>query len=303
MANDAYNDDDSNNSNSSSSNDVCKIYDADDSFTLFVQLLLALFALWSLYWKRNHEHPKRRFDIWAFDVSKQAIGAGYAHVLNMMIAGIISVQNNLDDQCAWYGMSYLIDTTLGLVLAIFGLKLLQRFANAFSIASLQHSGVYVGNTALYHWTMQVLAWLTILSVCKVIIYLFMWLCQAPLGWLGTTLFKIFLGYKRLELLFVMILFPGVLNVVYFWIADNFLKAGDNETAAHVPDEDDDKATQLMEKGGKDHDTNDETELTATTASGWVAPWSIFGGSSDRRTNADQVATADAKHTTTLPSLI
>lgn len=30
---------------------------------------------------------------------------------------------------------------------------------------------------------------------------------------------------RFELLFVMIFFPGVLNIVYFWITDSYLKAG------------------------------------------------------------------------------
>lgn len=39
-----------------------------------------------------------------------------------------------------------------------------------------------------------------------------------------------------ELVFVMILFPGVLNVVYFWIADGYLKAKKEHGEAHENDE-------------------------------------------------------------------
>ena len=63
---------------------VCKVYDNDDFFTVFVQLLLAFFALMSLWFKRQSETPKRKFKTWFLDVSKQGVGACYAHVLNMV---------------------------------------------------------------------------------------------------------------------------------------------------------------------------------------------------------------------------
>jgi hypothetical protein len=63
---------------------VCKVYDRDDVFTLLVQIVLALFALGSLYFKRLQEVPRRTFQTWFLDVSKQGIGACYAHVLNMV---------------------------------------------------------------------------------------------------------------------------------------------------------------------------------------------------------------------------
>jgi hypothetical protein len=63
---------------------VCKVYDEDDFFTVLVQLLLAFLALFSLWFKRNSEHPKRTFRTWFLDVSKQGVGACYAHVLNMV---------------------------------------------------------------------------------------------------------------------------------------------------------------------------------------------------------------------------
>ena len=63
---------------------VCKVYDSEDFFTVFVQLLLAFFALMSLWFKRESEKPKRKFRTWFLDVSKQGLGACYAHVLNMV---------------------------------------------------------------------------------------------------------------------------------------------------------------------------------------------------------------------------
>jgi hypothetical protein len=63
---------------------VCKVYDKEDFFTIFVQMLLAAFALLSLWFKRQSEKPRRKFRTWFLDVSKQGIGACYAHVANMV---------------------------------------------------------------------------------------------------------------------------------------------------------------------------------------------------------------------------
>ena len=63
---------------------VCKVYDSEDFFTVFVQLLLAFFALMSLWFKRQSEVPKRKFRTWFLDMSKQGLGACYAHILNMV---------------------------------------------------------------------------------------------------------------------------------------------------------------------------------------------------------------------------
>ena len=63
---------------------VCKVYDSEDFFTVFVQLLLAFFALMSLWFKRQSETPRRKFRTWFLDCSKQGVGACFAHVLNMV---------------------------------------------------------------------------------------------------------------------------------------------------------------------------------------------------------------------------
>mmetsp|Transcript_32027 Transcript_32027/g.53577 ORF Transcript_32027/g.53577 Transcript_32027/m.53577 type:complete len:291 (+) Transcript_32027:203-1075(+) len=226
---------------------VCKVYDAEDFFTVFVQLLLAFLALMSLWFKRQSERPKRKFKTWFLDVSKQGLGACYAHVLNMIIAAIIvdkGGDGSLNDQCAWYGMAYLVDTTLGLLLAIWGLKAIDWLANEYDWASLKHSGVYVGVDGILHWIHQAVAWLFILTVSKVIIYFFMLWTSDALAYVGGILFKPLQGNIRFELLFVMIFFPGLLNVIYFWVADHFLKAGAEHAGAH---EEETLDTELAQK--------------------------------------------------------
>jgi hypothetical protein len=68
----------------SSNDNVCRVYDSDDFFTVLVQMLLGVVALLSLYIKRLQERPRRTFMTWFLDISKQGLGAVYAHVLNMV---------------------------------------------------------------------------------------------------------------------------------------------------------------------------------------------------------------------------
>lgn len=230
---------------------ICRVYDNNDFFTIFVQMVLAFIALASLYIKRMQEVPRRLFHVWLMDVSKQGLGAGYAHVLNMIIAAVISRhlrgETLLKDECAWYGMSYLIDTTVGLFLAIILLRLLDYVANQRDWSSLKNSGVYSGTEGTLHWTHQVLAWLFILTMVKIIIYFFMWAGSEPLAVVGGIIFAPLQGNIRFELLFVMIIFPGFLNIIYFWIADSFLKAKKDQAAAHEPIEMADKKEHLLDE--------------------------------------------------------
>mmetsp|Transcript_18976 Transcript_18976/g.40660 ORF Transcript_18976/g.40660 Transcript_18976/m.40660 type:complete len:286 (+) Transcript_18976:262-1119(+) len=219
---------------------VCQIYSTEDAFTSFVQAMLAAFALASLWIKRLQEKPQRKFLTWFLDVSKQAFGACYAHVLNMIISAVIAGNvrggQTLDDECAWYAINYVIDTTLGLVITIVFLDWLERLANRFHWTALKNSGVYVGREGICHWVWQMIAWVVILTLVKVIICVFMWVFSSPLAYIGGVLFAPLQSNIRFELLFVMIFFPGVLNIIYFWITDSYLKAGKEHAGAHHDEE-------------------------------------------------------------------
>mmetsp|Transcript_24371 Transcript_24371/g.57939 ORF Transcript_24371/g.57939 Transcript_24371/m.57939 type:complete len:283 (+) Transcript_24371:423-1271(+) len=209
--------------------EVCSIYSTEDWFTSFVQGLLAVLGLASLWIKRQQEKPRRKFLTWFLDVSKQAFGACYAHVLNMVISAVIADNvrgsQTLDDECAWYAINYVIDTTLGLLITIVFLDWLEKLANYFNWVALKNSGVYVGREGLCHWAWQMTSWIIILTLVKAIICVVMYVFSSPLAWVGGVMFAPLAENIRFELLFVMIFFPGVLNIVYFWITDSYLKAG------------------------------------------------------------------------------
>lgn len=138
-----------------------------------------------------------------------------------------------------------IDCTLGLVLSIFGLKLLDYIANKADWVSLKHSGVYVGKRGILHWVNQMIAWIIILTVTKVIVCYVMWLTSEWLAIIGAWLFRPLQGNIKFELLFVMIVFPGLMNIIYFWITDSYLKAAGHHKHAHESmDEDDDRPISL-----------------------------------------------------------
>lgn len=60
-------------------------------FALFVQGALGAVALLSLVYKRWRETPKRPWKIFFFDVSKQVVGSGLTHVLNLAMSMLGSV--------------------------------------------------------------------------------------------------------------------------------------------------------------------------------------------------------------------
>lgn len=208
--------------------EYCKLYDAEDTFTGIVQLLLAAIALGSLYVKRQHEVPRRKFMTWWLDVSKQGFGACYSHVANMLVSAIVSGYSRgnyeLKDQCAWYGINFLIDTTVGLFFSIVLLDMLTLKAQEKNWESLKNCGVYEGKDGMKHWTHQLVAWMIILTLTKFIMVFIIWAFYPLLARIGDFLFRPLQENIRFELLFVMIIFPGFLNFFYFWIADQYLKA-------------------------------------------------------------------------------
>jgi STIMATE family len=171
---------------------------------------------------------------------------------------------SLNDQCAWYGMCYLVDTTLGLVLAVWGLRIIDGLAQKWNWDALKQSGVYEGVDGLLHWFWQVFAWLVNLTVGKVIIYYFMVLCSQPLAVVGGILFAPLQGNIRFELLFVMIFFPGFLNVIYFWIADSHLQAKGENTGAHEVDPEEAEMTQQRKEALLPDGAGEDEPPAATT---------------------------------------
>lgn len=59
------------------------------------QIALGLLAIGTLWIKRIIESPQRPFEVWVFDALKQAAGASVAHLLNMLLALVMSAVSGL----------------------------------------------------------------------------------------------------------------------------------------------------------------------------------------------------------------
>ncbi|TMW61270.1 hypothetical protein Poli38472_013733 [Pythium oligandrum] len=197
-----------------------------------VQLALGFVALSSLYCKWHFETPRRPAKIWFMDAMKQGTSALMIHVLNIFSAiatANFSAQPSDADECAFYFMNVVIDTTLGVYIAYLLLNVVTAFAMRRNWPSLKHPGRYGDPPSLRVWTIQLLSWMGVLVVMKAIVAIAIYIFRTPLGFMGSLLFYPVHNHPKVELLIVMIGCPLVMNMVQFWIQDSFLKDhGDRE---------------------------------------------------------------------------
>jgi hypothetical protein len=204
---------------------VCQVL--SNNIAIFVQCGLGLCALGGLVLKRIIETPKRVFAVFLRDVSKQIIGSLFAHQLNLLIS--IQMTSGVDkessDQCMWYFMNYLVDVLLGVFLN-WGLVIcLNRMANRYSWKNLQ-SGEYIADNRMLNrsYMLQLGSWLGIIMSCKLILWgVILIPLHGPLGGMGGYILKSVSNHPTLELVIVMILVPLFLNLLQFWIQDDFLQ--------------------------------------------------------------------------------
>lgn len=85
------------------------------------------------------------------------------------------------------------------------------------------SGYYGENIDLGLWAYQMIIWIGIILVVKMIIWLTIQVFKTPLEFFGEIILKPITGYPDIELLIVMIIIPFLFNSLLFWITDSFLK--------------------------------------------------------------------------------
>lgn len=83
----------------------------DGLFADFVQVTLGAVAVSVLLVKRKCERPRRRWRVWFMDVSKQVFGAGFAHILNLLLAALLtSVSSSCPDQVQWAVLLFIVSS-------------------------------------------------------------------------------------------------------------------------------------------------------------------------------------------------
>ncbi|KAI8362817.1 vacuolar membrane protein-domain-containing protein [Blakeslea trispora] len=207
--------------------DSCQLM---DGFGLVIQLVLFLTVLITLIYKRAYESPQRPIQIWALDVSKQFIGAGMIHFINIGISYAAIVQSfRPQNSCVWYFLNLAIDTTLGVFILWCWLQLLYRALERLHVNCGGATGDYGPppfRQRCSRWLRQMTVFLSAAILTKLCLCVFLmyspWLVK--LGELALSWTK---GRPRLQLVFVMLIFPLVMNALQFWLTDTILKVQHN----------------------------------------------------------------------------
>ncbi|KAI8079578.1 vacuolar membrane protein-domain-containing protein [Gilbertella persicaria] len=243
-----------------------------DGFGIFIQLCLATTAFSTLIYKRQREEPRRPIRIWAMDVSKQLAGGVMIHTLNVIAAvffGVHPEEGVKSNPCVWYFLNILVDTTVGigiLWLILTGFKYLVGY---LGLSGFQ-SGVYGPpplTGQLVQWAKQLLVYVVSLFLMKMIVIAIFHLCP----WLsdfGQWVLEWTVGNYKLQVAFVMLIFPLVMNIMQFWVIDTFIKHKSEHTSPIIRlDRDEEDAEALL------HHEENETD-----------PPPRYSIESDRRSN-------------------
>ncbi|KAN0097100.1 vacuolar membrane domain containing protein [Tylopilus felleus] len=197
---------------------------------LIVQGFMGVLAILSLVYKRQRETQKRSWEIWLFDVSKQVVGAMFVHGVNVLISNLTSYES-AGNACTYYFLNILLDTTLGVGLIYAVLHgSTWVLSKKLGIKGLK-SGQYGNPPSVMYWVRQAAVYIFALATMKLLVLALFafwpgiyavgdWL----LGW--TTLFE----GESVQVIFVMGVFPMIMNVVQFWLIDSIVKASTSPIA-------------------------------------------------------------------------
>ncbi|PKS06613.1 hypothetical protein jhhlp_007362 [Lomentospora prolificans] len=250
------------------------------SFALIVQAALGGLALLSLVYKRWRERPQRPVKIWFFDVSKQVFGSVLVHIANVFMSMLTSGRFSLQtaetpmgpmermllrrdedyspNPCSFYLLNLGIDTTLGIPILIYLLRLCTGIASLTPFGqppqSIQ-SGNYGDPPNWRWWLKQSLLYFCGLFGMKIVVLiifvLFPWISHVgdwALGWTE--------GNEKLQIFFVMMLFPLIMNALQYYIIDSFIKMQPVQDHERIPGEEPDD--------GDNSDADDERRRSSTT---------------------------------------
>ena len=213
-------------------------------FAILVQSALGALALLSLVYKRWRERPQRPVKVWAFDASKQVFGTVLLHLANLLMsmfsAGQIEAQlakaaaktvgAGADEDwrpnpCSFYLLNLGIDTTLGIPILLIILKVLTIGASKTPLANPPESiksGHYGNPPKAAWWLKQSVLYFIGLLGMKVCVFFIFELCP----WIvivGDWALKWTEGNTALQVAFVMLIFPLIMNAFQYYVIDTFIK--------------------------------------------------------------------------------
>ncbi len=198
-------------------------------------LLIVLFTmvLMGLVYKKYREGLERTWFEFLLDSSKQIVGSGWLHVLNILFSLALNSLGG-GDECDWYYIHITMDTTLGLLVnyslhRFIYTRVLPQIAPDICADNDLQCGDY-GRQGYIEWNkywLQLGIWLIVVTVMKLTMILLMLVGHDFL--VAVTHFILFpaTSSTSFKLLIVMVINPLVMNTFQFWVTDSFLKKDTN----------------------------------------------------------------------------
>lgn len=141
---------------------------------------------------------------------KQGLGMLEIHFVNLALSAVIDIKH----ECISYLVSFLLDSTVGLLLIFLLLNMVARLVSRFDIKALR-SGEYGDPFQLHYWLAQCGVYLAVMLVEKLIV--------GPLiafhFWSEVAILP---KNEHLRIAIVIIIVPFAVNVIMFWIVDSIL---------------------------------------------------------------------------------
>ncbi|PKX98523.1 STIMATE family protein [Aspergillus novofumigatus IBT 16806] len=213
-------------------------------FSILVQAALGSLALLSLVYKRWRERPQRPVKVWAFDVSKQVFGSAMLHLANLLMSMFSAGQFEITSKyrpnpCSFYLLNLGIDTTLGIPILIFILHILNRLAAYTPLANPPESiesGNYGAPPRAAWWFKQAMIYFFGLLGMKICVFFLIQLLPFIVK-IGDWALRWTEGNTALQIIFVMLLFPVIMNAIQYYIIDTFIKKPLSQTHELLQEED------------------------------------------------------------------
>ena len=189
-------------------------------FAVFIQTLLVGICVMTLLIKRALERPQRDIVTWAYDFGKQGAGSAVSHFSNIVLSVYIAGTIRDSNECSWYLLSYVVDSTMGLGINVGLLYIVEMVQQRISPTTV--TGHY-GNPPQFNLFLpQLFVWIGIIAVSKAVVLTLLILLAEPLDTALHIFFAIFHASPKFELLTVMIFVPTFSNTIYFVITDSYL---------------------------------------------------------------------------------
>lgn len=176
---------------------------------------------------------RRSWETWWYDTSKQGIGALAIHITNVYAAPLFT-----GDPCTWYVINFLLDSTIGLLIIFVGIRVCHYLArrNKWPAINFGEYGKPQTNSPIptfelpsFHltflsdapksWVYQTWIYIGLMALVKLFTTL---IIQFEFWDFVKDLVISPFSNVQVEQAIIMLIIPFFVNILLFWVTDNFL---------------------------------------------------------------------------------